>query len=268
MKYILLIIITTCIFFVIGSCTTQSVAYRERLEEAKGYALCVCIMHMNKFVDSTSVINKDYSGEYFVQLSQLSLYEIIRIKEYVEKKCMNYWGISKNPEANMIAYSSWRFYNSKELDNFIRKTLGEDSREKNYKPARALGLDISTDEEISNYDTHGGFHGDGTTCIAYHFDDENILEEIRCTSEWKKFPLDNTVQALVYGLSDGTSQIGPFLNDNEGNPIIPKIQNGYYLLIDRQNDAEENILDRSSFNFTLGLYDIDTNKLYYCELDT
>lgn len=66
---------------------------------------------------------KDYSGEYFVQLSSLSLEEIIRIKEYVDKECMNYWSISHNPEGNMIAYSTWKFYNSKDLDNFIHKTL-------------------------------------------------------------------------------------------------------------------------------------------------
>lgn len=82
---------------------------------------------MNKFVDSTSVINKDYSGEYFVQLSSLSLDEIIRIKEYVDRKCMNHWSISQNPEGNMIAYSSWKFYNSKELDNFIREILRKNS---------------------------------------------------------------------------------------------------------------------------------------------
>ena len=104
-------------------CTTQKAVYQDRLEEAKGYALYACIAHMNKFVDSTSAINNDHSGEYFVQLSSLSLDEIIEIKKYVEKECMNYWGIPKNPKSNMIAYSSWKFYNSRELDNFIRKTL-------------------------------------------------------------------------------------------------------------------------------------------------
>ena len=112
-----------CVICVTASCTTQKIAYRERFEDAKGYALYACIAHMNKFVDSTSFINKDYSGEYFVQLSSLSLEEIIRIKEYVNKECMNYWSISQNPEGNMIAYSSWKFYNSKDLDNFIHKTL-------------------------------------------------------------------------------------------------------------------------------------------------
>lgn len=86
MKHMQMIITIVCILYVTASCTAQKVAYRERFEEAKGYALYACIAHMNKFVDSTSVINKDYSGEYFVQLSNLSLEEIIRIKEYVDKK--------------------------------------------------------------------------------------------------------------------------------------------------------------------------------------
>lgn len=46
------------------SCITQKVAYKERLEEAKGYALCACVALMNKSVDSVSIINKDYSSEY------------------------------------------------------------------------------------------------------------------------------------------------------------------------------------------------------------
>ena len=50
-----------CVICVTASCTTQKIAYRERFEDAKGYALYACIAHMNKFVDSTSFINKDYS---------------------------------------------------------------------------------------------------------------------------------------------------------------------------------------------------------------
>ena len=48
-----MIITIVCILYVTASCTTQKVAYRERFEEAKGYALYACIAHMNKFVDST-----------------------------------------------------------------------------------------------------------------------------------------------------------------------------------------------------------------------
>ena len=36
---------------------------------------------------------------------------------------MDYWGVPQELGGNMIGYSSWRFYNSKELDKFIRKTV-------------------------------------------------------------------------------------------------------------------------------------------------
>ncbi len=134
--------------------------------------------------------------------------------------------------------------------------------------SKELGIDVSAGREISSSDTHGGFHGDGISYIALQFSDDTVLEDIKSNSAWKSFPLDETVQALVYGVSDEASSIGPFLNDNEGNPIVPEIQNGYYLLIDRQTNEETDILSRPSFNLTVGLYDTDTNILYCCELDT
>lgn len=103
------------LFWIVTGCTPGRVAYGGRLEEAKGYALSVCIAYMNKSADSLSVINRDYSGEYFVQSGRLSLDEIVAIKEYVEKGCMDYMGVPKDPEGNMIAYSSWKFYNSRRI---------------------------------------------------------------------------------------------------------------------------------------------------------
>lgn len=131
-----------------------------------------------------------------------------------------------------------------------------------------LGVNASAGTELSNSDTHGGFNGDGTSCIVLGFNDDTVLNEIKESSEWKQFPLDETVRALVYGISDETSSIGPFLNDGNGNALVPEIKNGYYLLIDLHTDKETDILSRVSFNFTVGLYDTDTDTLYYCELDT
>lgn len=137
--------------------------------------------------------------------------------------------------------------------------------------SKELGINVLTGKEISSYDTHGG-NGDGTTCIAFSFENDKVLEEIKSNSDWKAFPLDETVGVLVYGVSDETSKVGPFLNDNNGNPLVPEIQNGYYLLIDRQTENDNtnsaDILHRNTFNFTLGLYDTDTNTLYFCQLDT
>lgn len=123
MKYMQVITMMFVLCVAVAGCSTQRTAYRKRVEDAKGYALYACLAHMNRLVDSTSVINKDYTGEYFVQLSSLSLDEIMAIKAYVDTECMNYWGVSQDPEGNMIAYSAWRFYHSEELDNFIRKIL-------------------------------------------------------------------------------------------------------------------------------------------------
>lgn len=135
-----------------------------------------------------------------------------------------------------------------------------------------LGIDVSSGDEIFAFDDHGGFHGDGTTYTVLSFSDDKVLEQIKESTQWKEFPLDETVRTLVYGISDGTSSDGPFLIDSEGNAFIPEIHEGYYILIDRQAEQGEaagvDILHRNSFNFTLGLYDVDTNNLYFCELDT
>ena len=141
-----------------------------------------------------------------------------------------------------------------------------------------LGIDVSKGREISNYDSHGGFHGDGTTCIVFEFDEGTVLEEVKSNPAWKAFPLDETVQTLVYGTADENGQIGPYLTkDSERDELftellVPEIRNGYYLLVDRQEEpgmaAGADILHRGSFNFTLGLYDTDTDTLYFCKLDT
>ena len=139
----------------------------------------------------------------------------------------------------------------------------------------ALNLDLSSGSEVSSYDTHSG-NGDGTSCIVLSFQDDAVLEQIQASNAWHPLPVDQATQVLVYGLSEETGdaswQIGPFLTDDSGNPLVPEVQNGYYVLLDRQakdgNAPESDILDRGSFNFTFGLYDTDTDTLYCCELDT
>ncbi len=144
--------------------------------------------------------------------------------------------------------------------------------------SKGLGIDVSDGEGVSYTDDHGGFHGDGATFIALRFSNDNVLEEIRESGEWSAFPLDETVEILLYGTEyeseDGTEfiQYGPYVTDDDFNPIFPKVENGYYRLIDRYepspDEEETDILDRYSYNFTVGVYDTDTDILYYCEFDT
>ena len=142
--------------------------------------------------------------------------------------------------------------------------------------AKLLGIDVSSAKIISEEDDHGGFHGDGTTFICFDCEGTDIADQIKSDDSWTPFPVDDTVRALVYGIEiredDSLIGIGPYLSDEDNKPLIPEIENGYYLLIDRQ--AEEgkasgaDILHRASLNFTLGIYDSDTDMLYYFEMDT
>ena len=137
--------------------------------------------------------------------------------------------------------------------------------------SEALGVNASTGSTMSSMDTHSG-NGDGISCIVLHFDGNEMIKQIEADDAWQPFPLDETVQTLVYGVSDAESSIGPFLTDEDGKALVPEIKNGYYRLIDRQVEQDTatgaDILNRASFNFTVGLYDTDTNMLYCCELDT
>lgn len=137
--------------------------------------------------------------------------------------------------------------------------------------SEALAIDISGGTEVSVYDTHSG-NGDGTSCIAYQFSDPAVLEQIEESGRWKALPFDETAGILVWGKEDKSSGNGPYINDNEGNALVPEIQNGYYILMDRQaeknTEADADLLERGSFHITLGIYDTDTDTLYFCELDT
>ena len=59
------------------------------------------------------------------------------------------------------------------------------------------------------------------------------------------------------------------LDDGEAT-LMPEVENGYYIVIDRHSQKDENddILGRASYNFTMAIYDTDANILYYCEFDT
>ena len=122
--------------------------------------------------------------------------------------------------------------------------------------SEALSLDLSAGSEVSSYDTHSG-NGDGTSCVVLSFQNDTVLEQIQESVSWHPLPVDQTTQVLVYGFSEETGetswQIGPFLTDDSGNPLVPEVQNGSYVLLDRQAEDGKapgsDILDRGSFNF-------------------
>ena len=161
---------------------------------------------------------------------------------------------------------------------FLTACGGGSARSVQDEIAGALALDLSGCEVVSSWDDHGGFHGDGTAFAELECSGGGVLDQIQEDSGWKAFPLDRTARALVYGVREevGTEetgitvyQTGPYVTDDDNDPLIPEIRAGFYRLIDRHAQAgETDLLGRASLNFTLALYDTDTDTLYFCEMDT
>lgn len=131
---------------------------------------------------------------------------------------------------------------------------------------KSIGIDISSCKIIKNEDAHGGFLGDGTYFIkATCSKSDEILKQI---SKWKELPLSKNLSVALYGTDEEDSKEGYWLIDE-----IPEIKNGYYYFKDRYADYEDReddkeLFNRYSFNFTIAVYDTDTNILYYYEMDT
>lgn len=131
---------------------------------------------------------------------------------------------------------------------------------------RRTGVDISGANPVSEYDTHSG-NGDGVSCLIYDTKSTDIDRQIIKSGKWKSLPADDTVHTLLWGMSDKSSKTGPYLFDENEQPLVKYTDNGYYILIDRHS-APGNILERHSFNITIALYDADRQLMYYCKLDT
>lgn len=131
------------------------------------------------------------------------------------------------------------------------------------KISKALGIDIPSGAPMKSVDTHGGFNGDGATWVLVGFtSDKNPTEQIKNNHDWKPLPLDEVADVLAHDLKIQ-------LDDGEAT-LMPEVENGYYIVIDRHSEKNENddILGRTSYNFTMAIYDTDANILYYCEFDT
>lgn len=133
-----------------------------------------------------------------------------------------------------------------------------------------LGIDAAGGTVVTELDTHGG-NGDGTSFLALKFSGGGgVLTQIQENDSWRALPAGETVRTLMYGIP---GEVTPYIYDGDGNALFPEIRNGYYCLLDRSQEAEEgedaeNILKRASLNFTLGVYDTDTDTLYLCRVDT
>ena len=124
-------------------------------------------------------------------------------------------------------------------------------------------LNCQIEESI---DTHGGFLGDGDYFVKLNCKDF-LDTEIKIN--WKELPLSNELQDVM-NLKQCDNK--DCLNVYE-RYHIPNITKGYYYFLDRHSESTnkkstENINNRASYNFTLGIYDSVNKILYFYELDT
>ena len=126
-----------------------------------------------------------------------------------------------------------------------------------------FGFDPDAFIVVDQQDSHGGFHGDGQLYLILDCS-ENPEQARELVVDWKPFPLSDTLQLAMYA-DNGYK----FAEDAHW----PVIENGVYKFVDRNSESKNpsddtQLLDRYSLNFTIAAYDLDTNTLYYFEIDT
>lgn len=109
--------------------TSSSAQNIKRFNDTKGYLLCHCILKEYNIIDNSSqnAYNKDYSGSYFMQMTDLPIQILDSLEVYYKKSINKYRG---NPQensfdanANMASYTCWNFYEAKETDKYIKKLI-------------------------------------------------------------------------------------------------------------------------------------------------
>lgn len=132
--------------------------------------------------------------------------------------------------------------------------------------SRELGVDIPAEARRVEYDSHGGFHGDGRTYLELSFDvgaGETLEGEIQKSGRWKALPLSENLRRLA---ENAMPQEGGYTS-----PATAAL--GYYRFIDRHSEStnpqdDAGVLGRPSCNYTLAVYDARREVLYYVALDT
>lgn len=122
---------------------------------------------------------------------------------------------------------------------------------------------------VEEKDTHGGFVGDGSYYLILDCSD-NTEDALSIVADWNELPLSENLNLIMYGGEKDGKTYGYDLSEEAHMPVI---ENGYYYFEDRHSEAKDvsddsELFSRASYNFSLAVYDSDTNRLYYFEFDT
>ena len=148
-------------------------------------------------------------------------------------------------------------------------TAGNDEKKKEWDARNAIserlgGIDCRAAVVLADYDSHGGFHGDGEAFYALKFDNATIRSIFESSARWHALPLPDALAHRAEG-------IGYSLEAREGQiePRFPAVENGWFFYEDRYAKQHDKMppVDFTP-NYTLALFDADSLTLYYYEHDS
>ena len=125
--------------------------------------------------------------------------------------------------------------------------------------SQVLNLDLPAGDVLADIDTHGGFHGDGESCLILAFTPENgetLAAELAGRTDWQALPLDNLPATVM-------ESIIPLLEDDGLDYTVPA--QGWYWYLDRSPAGHNR---EFPLNCTIAVYDPQNSQLAYFELDT
>lgn len=140
------------------------------------------------------------------------------------------------------------------------------------RAVKELGLsDVAACLE-AEYDSHGGFHGDGISMEVYGLDQDAAVGQMQTLPGWHEGALDQAAATLAYGSGMQERQQGPYITDMDSRTLAPQKDWAYWYFEDRQAENTDerystDVLDRPSLNFTLALYE-SSGRLYVFKMDT
>ncbi len=129
----------------------------------------------------------------------------------------------------------------------------------------ALGLDCASGEvEVWADDRENGL---GETFVQLQFPAGAGPGGLADAPDWRPLPLDSDAEIFLYGKSDDTGSLGPFVELGR----VPRPQNGAWFFLDRSDaklQARGPLWSRGAIHATLAVFDSDRCVLYYMTLDS
>ena len=133
----------------------------------------------------------------------------------------------------------------------------------------AMGFSKSEYTIVEEKEDRDSFHGDGYSYLI--LDCSANAEKARSIVEdWTPLPLSENLELLMYGGEKDGAYYGYDLAEDVN---WPRIEHGVYKFYDRFDGAtdrsdDSELFRRFSFNFSIAMYDLDNDMLYYYRLDT